>query len=622
MLKPKRQRHDEDDDDKVDDDAVVEADVDPNGTSAVARGGTTTTTITTDREKLLERLSESQKRSVHEHLHGDMERRRLLKLDDDQANDKTPVIQADQHRHLQHRKQFNKKTTALLERLEGKRLQAAVSAVQAVSILQDTDAGVGLLETEHDMERTTAVTQATLKRQYLTATAAANIFDLQLPQYAPYLLRYDRSGRYSVLAGQHGHVAFMDNTQRSLVTEFHLPSERIRDVTFLHNFTLTAVAQRNHVYIYDSQSGAEVHCLQEHNDPCKLAFLPYHWLLASIGRAGYLKYQDTSTGQLVSTHRTQLGAATALRMNPTNAVLHAGHTNGTVTLWSPAQQRYLVKLLCHRGAAITALAVDTEGRTMVTTGQDRQIRVWDLRMYQERHSYYCSAGLPSDIDLSQRGLLAVGHSGQVTIWSADALVQKVKSPYMHHVLGPGGNNNAKGPVESVRFRPGEDVCGIGHAKGVSSIVVPGSGEPALDTFEYHTNPAQDLKQRREAEVRALLDKLSPDMIVLEDEGGAVVGGIEASDPTSRLERLQDLQDSINTDSSMKKKQKGKKRGRSKIQTKLRRKHKNIIDQNLLKLKEAREKETIVAKLGGTAAAETDEATSTKDSAPTSLQRFF
>lgn len=625
--------------------AIKVVEFDPDGTLGIARGGTKRGAVSSaaaaqreSKEQLLHTLNEEQKKQVDTHLHGNqgdlaVARREHLKRDD--LNPDVKSLTANQQRHLKQRK--NKKTVAVLERLETKRFQAAVSAVQAVSILQDTAAAAGLLETETDMERTTAVTQTQLRRHFLDAATARNIFDLQLPTTsAPYMFQYDRSGRYSVLAGKaSGHVAIMDNAQRSLVTEFHLSNnERIRDVTFLHNFTLTAVAQRNHVYIYD-HTGAEIHCLDQHSDPCKLAFLPYHWLLASVGRAGYLKYQDVSTGALVSTHRTQLaggssGSAktTALVQNPANAVLHAGHANGTVTLWSPAQQQYLVKLQCHKGgAAITDVAVDLEGRTMVTAGLDRQIGVWDLRTYQLRHAYYCSAGVPASLDISQRGLLAVGHAGHVTIWSAEALQTKVQSPYMHHVLGPAGGNAARGPVATVRFRPFEDGCGIGHAAGVSGMVVPGSGEPALDTAEYHTNPAADVKQRREAEVRALLDKLSPDMIALDSNA---VGGMEESDPATRLERLQDLQDAANGNPDDTQKQKGKKRGRSKIQTKLRRKHKNIIDQNLLRLRDAREKETLAKQIeggsgsAGAGAAVNDTTTSqaAKESAPIALKRFF
>ena len=91
------------------------------------------------------------------------------------------------------------------------------------------------------------------------------------------------------------------------------------------------------------------------------------------------------------------------------------------------------------------------------------------------------------------------------IWK-DALRTKAAAPYMSHEL-PSRH------VETVRFRPFDDSLTIGHDAGISSMVVPGSGEPNYDTFE--ANPYQTKKQRREGEVHSLLDKLPPSMIVLD-----------------------------------------------------------------------------------------------------------
>jgi U3 small nucleolar RNA-associated protein 7 len=529
----------------------------------------------------------------------------------------------------QHKLAQDKVLETRLESQETKQLEAKLGAMDAADILNTAQAG--LLETEHDMERTTGLSQVALKRQLLTVDdddTARHIYDLTLE--SAHGIKYDRSGRYAILYSNsinpQGHVAVMDCHTQALTPggEFYT-QQSIRDACFLHHARLMATAAANQpVTIYDDK-GAEIHSLTDHHDAVKIEFLPYHFLLASIGRGGaLLKYTDTTTGQLISKHRTRgdpsdkglrAGNPVVLRQNPSNAVLHVGHTNGTVTLWSPASQKYLIKFLCHRGASVLSMAMDMAGYTMVTGGADRQVKVWDLRnTYREVHSYFTPAGPPTSLDISQRSLLGIGHAGHATIWSASALKVKAKDPYMHHMIPRGS------PIETLRFRPYEDVCGIGHAQGISSIVIPGSGEPNLDTAEYFTNPFSDSKQRRESEVKALLDKLRPDMITMDP---SVIGGMEELDPHKRLEQIRDQQEEANH-GAVKKKEKSKKRGRSKIQTKLRRKARNIVDQQTLQLRGAREQEK--AQEAAEKKASKGEAPAPletpKEQAPTALKRFF
>ena len=61
------------------------------------------------------------------------------------------------------------------------------------------------------------------------------------------------------------------------------------------------------------------------------------------------------------------------------------------------------------------------------------------------------------------------------------------------------------PLRSVRFCPFQDFLTIGQSDGLSSILVPGSGEPNFDSSE--ADPFENKRMRREREVKGLLDKV-------------------------------------------------------------------------------------------------------------------
>jgi U3 small nucleolar RNA-associated protein 7 len=78
-----------------------------------------------------------------------------------------------------------------------------------------------------------------------------------------------------------------------------------------------------------------------------------------------------------------------------------------------------------------------------------------------------------------------------------------------------------GGITKLRFCPYEDVLGVGCAGGISSLLVPGAGEPNFDSFV--ANPFASSRERQEQEVVQLLDKLQPDTIMLDPEAVGKVG---------------------------------------------------------------------------------------------------
>jgi U3 small nucleolar RNA-associated protein 7 len=311
----------------------------------------------------------------------------------------------------------------------------------------------GKMETEGDMDRTWRMSQDEIVSS-ISVEAACGRKEFTLDG-GPYRARYTRNGRHMAVVGQKGHVATFDWQTGTILSELRL-QETCRDITyvmscphsyhglipssFLLDHSQYAVAQKKYVFIYD-RDGVELHRLKSHIEPTCLEFLPFHWLLATVvrdlrfiimcgwftsiwqGNPGYLKYQDVSTGQLVAEHRTKLGACVTMTQNQHNAVIHLGHQNGTVTLWTPNLPHPAVRLLAHLGP-VSSVSIDQSigGRYMATAGVDGTVKLWDCRSWKDAIRTWSSRGGNATLAWSQRGCLAVASGGAVNVGTVSAFI--------------------------------------------------------------------------------------------------------------------------------------------------------------------------------------------------------
>lgn len=415
--------------------------------------------------------------------------------------------------------------------------------------------------------------------------------------------------RHIAIAGRQGHVATFDWQTGSIHAELQL-KETCRDITFLQDHTMFAVAQARHIYMYDL-NGVELHRLSSHIEPTKLEYLPYHFLLASTSLTGFLKYQDVSTGLVVAQHRSKLGPCNTMCQNPWNAVIHLGHQNGTVTLWTPNSPTPHVRLLAHLGE-VTNIAVDgcSSGRYMATSGADGRVKVWDCRNWKgclrqwTVKTGFSNGGFGAQLDWSQKGMLAVGTSTGIQVFRQPAITTMhthLATPplYMTHPI-------PRSHISSVRFVPHRDLLTAAHSSSIadsgilshehviSTLIIPGSGNPHYDTSEGG-DPYEGRKGRQEREIRNLLEKLEPSTITIDPD---MLGGMMEENKVDetlvyrkqpRLQRLkatgkadeteaiqEEGSDSGRRDEREKKKHKMRGKDRS-MKRYLKKKRKNVID---------------------------------------------
>ncbi|KAI4352645.1 hypothetical protein L6164_006876 [Bauhinia variegata] len=439
---------------------------------------------------------------------------------------------------------------AVREDLYGK---SAKAAAKAEKWLMPSEAGY--LEAD-GIEKTWRIKQTDLVRA-VDISSSRNQYDIVLPELGPYILDFTLSGRYMVIGGRKGHLGIVDMMKLSLIKEFQV-RETVRDVVFLHNELFFAAAQKKYPYIYN-RDGTELHCLKEHGAVLRLQFLKNHFLLASINKFGQLHYQDVTTGVMAGNFRTGMGRTNVMQVNPFNGVVALGHSSGTVTMWKPTSSAPLIKMLCHHGP-VSALAFHSNGHLMATAGKDKKIKLWDLRKFEVLQTV---PGHANTLDFSQKGLLACGTGSFIQVLN-DSSGTLNYSRYMNHSMAKGYQ------VGKLLFRPYEDVLGIGHSMGWSSILIPGSGEPNFDSWV--ANPFETSKQRREKEVHSLLDKLPPETIMLDP---SKIGTLKPTknEQRSKQEREAEMEEAIEAAKGIKLKKKTK--GRNKASKRMQKKQEMI-----------------------------------------------
>ena len=175
---------------------------------------------------------------------------------------------------------------------------------------------------------------------------------------------------------------------------------------------------------------------------------------------------DVSVGQIVAQYSSKMGRLPIMTQNPTNAIIATGHSKGTVAMWTPnVKQEPVLKILAHR-QPLTSIAFERSGTYMATACMDRSLRIWDVRnSHKCLKEFRLQSGAASNIQFSDRKMLAACVGGDSVEFYKDVCANNPDHPYMKHKVHR--------KVTDLHFVPFEDVVGVGHAGGFSSILVPG-----------------------------------------------------------------------------------------------------------------------------------------------------
>lgn len=290
---------------------------------------------------------------------------------------------------------------------------------------------------------------------------------------------YSLDGRHIILHSKSVVAAFDCKT---LNVFFERTLRNVETSIFLHNEQYCAIASDT-LFIYN-KNGQEVHHLSHERNVRRMAYLPYHFLLVTLSDQPFLRYLDTSMGKEVAKLYVKEPSCCALSRRDDGIVL-VGGTRGVVRLFSPNSKEPLCSLLVN-SSKISSIAVR---KNNFVCSSLQGTNFYDFRNLKE--PIY---KLPKSENVSLSNVLAMSYKNKITTFMNGS--EYIKETYQG--------------VNSIEFAPYEDILAVGTRNGLSHMIVPGAGDPNIDFYE--DSPFLTKKQRREREVKKLMEKIPSSFI--------------------------------------------------------------------------------------------------------------
>src|SRR6478752_6454283 len=148
-------------------------------------------------------------------------------------------------------------------------------------------------------------------------------------------------------------------------------------------------------------------------------------LLAAVDWLNRIQVWDTSTGDLVRTVAAgdPGGWTSEIKFVPGSDLLAAAGSDGKVRLWDATSDEPAQIIGSDSTAPVTAMDFTDDGRTMVTVGSDRDLRIFDLTTGSRTQSVTGPAATIQSVDFSPDARFIAGGAsdGSVYVWSTDPL---------------------------------------------------------------------------------------------------------------------------------------------------------------------------------------------------------
>jgi len=214
---------------------------------------------------------------------------------------------------------------------------------------------------------------------------------------------FSRDGKLLAAAcgepGLFGRTVVWDTKTWKVVADFKGHRDGLYVVAISPNGKLLATGSYDQkIKLWDLQKKREVRQLDGHNGPVHdLAFHPSGKVLASASGDRTVKLWDVATGKRLVTLGQPEKAQYALAFSPDGRRLIAGGVDNRIRVWNTTRfskrqesQSLRVPLLSSRfahEAAILRLVYSPDGKRVVSSGEDRAVKLWDTKEFTQLHTF-------------------------------------------------------------------------------------------------------------------------------------------------------------------------------------------------------------------------------------------
>lgn len=209
----------------------------------------------------------------------------------------------------------------------------------------------------------------------------------------------------------------------------HSELYRYQSITFTPEHQLLACAcLTKKIAIFDVQQREMLRTLHAHMEGITFAtFSPNGQTLISSGRQGNLKLWNPHTGELLETKSKKLGRLRAVAMSADRyalALVNAQSTitvhlsNGKIFRFNTPNESWIGKLLPIAHLPVHTIALSGNKYTLATGGEDRKIRLWNLRTQELCETLNTQEGEVSALAFSSDGQMLANSNtnGNIEIW--------------------------------------------------------------------------------------------------------------------------------------------------------------------------------------------------------------